>query len=137
MGGSAPGWRRGGTVVSSLFQVELGGGQAPLEVDGWAALDGMFDAAAKQSEAHFKEHLELATTYRIACATPAGRAMLQDLIRMFFMQRVVKPGDDAHSPGIRQGQQDVVRRILSMIEFANTGGGRQTGVGSQATGAPP
>jgi hypothetical protein len=33
--------------------------------------------------------------------------------------------------GIRQGQQDVVRRILSMIEFANTGGGRITGQPTQ------
>lgn len=123
--------------MSSLFQVEVGGGQKPLEVEGWAALDGMYEAAAKQSEAHFTEHLELASVYRVACATPAGRAMLEDLIRMFLMQRIVRPGDDAHSPGIRQGQQDVVRRILSMIEFANTGGGRQTGVGSTASGAPP
>lgn len=123
--------------MSSLFQVELGGGQRALEVEGWAGIDGMYEAAAKQSDAHFQAHLELASTYRQACATPAGRAMLEDLIRMFLMQRIVKPGDDAHTPGIRQGQQDVVRRILSMIEFANSGGGRQTGPGANASGAPP
>lgn len=123
--------------MSSLFQVELGGGQKPIEIEGWAALDGMYEAAAKQSEAHFTEHLELASLYRVACATPAGRLVLTDLIRMFYMQRVVRPGDDQFSAGIRQGQQDVVRRILSMIEFANTGGGRPTGQGAQPTGAAP
>lgn len=123
--------------MSSLFQVELGGGQKPLELEGWAALDGLYEEAGKQSAEHFKEHLELASTYRVALATQAGRAMLGDLIRMFYMQRIVRPGDDQFTAGIRQGQQDVVRRILSMIEFANTGGGRQTGVGAQATGAPP
>lgn len=121
----------------SLFQVELGGGQRPLEVEGWAGIDGMYEAAANQSEKHFNAHLELASIYRQACATPAGRMMLEDLIRMFLMQRIVRPGDDAHAPGIRQGQQDVVRRILSMIEFANSGGGRQTGPGANPSGAPP
>lgn len=123
--------------MSSLFQVELGGGQKPLEVEGWAALDGMFEAAAAQSDAHFREHLELASLYRVAFATPAGRQILQDLIRMFFMQRIVRPGDDQFTAGIRQGQQDVVRRILSMVEFANSGGGRQTGPGANPSGAPP
>lgn len=123
--------------MTSLFQVELGGGQKPLEVEGWAALDGMYEAAAQQSQAHFQQHLDLASIYRQACATPSGRLMLEDLVRMFLMQRIVRPGDDAHAPGIRQGQQDVVRRILSMIEFANSGGGRQTGPGANPSGAPP
>lgn len=121
----------------SAFQIELGGGQRPLDVEGWAALDGMFEAASKQSEEHFKAHLELASTYRVAFATPAGRAVLADLVQIFLMQRIVRPGDDAHSPGIRQGGQDVVRRIVSMIEFANSGGGRQTGPGANPSGAPP
>lgn len=123
--------------MSSLFQVELAGGQKPIEVEGWAALDGMYDAAAKQSSEHFQAHLDMASIYRQACATPSGRAMLEDLIRQFLMQRIVRPGDDAHSPGIRQGQQDVVRRILSMIEFANTGGGRATGAASTPEGPAP
>lgn len=123
--------------MTALFQVELGGGQKPLEVEGWAALDGMYEAAAAQSQAHFQQHLELASVYRVACATPAGRAMLEDLVRMFLMQRIVRPGDDQFSAGIRQGQQDVVRRVLSMIEFANSGGGRQTGPGANPSGAPP
>ena len=123
--------------MSTLFQVELGGGAKPLEVEGWAALDGMYDNAAKQSAEHFQAHLDLASIYRQACATPSGRAMLEDLIRTFFVQRVVRPGDDAFAAGIRQGQVDVVRRMFSMIEFANTGGGRPTGAGAQVTGAPP
>lgn len=123
--------------MSALFQVELGGGQKPIEVEGWAALDGMFEAASRLSEAQFRDHLELASTYRVACATPAGRAMLLDLMRTFFLQRVVRPGDDDFAAGIRQGQVDVVRRIFSMIEFANTGGGRQTGPGANPAGDPP
>lgn len=122
----------------TLFQIELGGGQKPLELEGWAGIDGMFAAAAKQSKEQFEAHLELASTYRQACATGAGRRFLEDLVRMFYMQRIVTPGDDQFSCGIRQGQQDVVRRILAMIEFANTGGGRQTGSGiPPADGASP
>jgi hypothetical protein len=121
----------------SLFQVELGGGKAPLEVEGWAALDGMYEAAAKQSEEHFKAHLDMASSFREALATAAGRRMLEHLMRTYFMQRIVRPGDDDHSPGIRQGQQDVVRFMISMVEFANSGGGRQTGPGANPSGAPP
>lgn len=121
----------------SLFQIELGGGQRPVELEGWAGLDGMYEAVSKQSEQQFKDHLELASLYRQAMATPAGRLMLEDLVRTFLLQRIVRPGDDEHSPGIRQGQQDVVRRIVSMIEFANTGGGRPTGAGANTDGASP
>lgn len=123
--------------MSTLFQVELGGGQKALELEGWAALDGMYEAAAKQSEEQFKAHLETASCFRLALATPAGKVMLDYLIRTYYMQRIVKPGDDEHAPGIRQGQQDVVRVMLAMIEFANSGGGRPTGPGATNSGAPP
>jgi hypothetical protein len=112
------------------FQTELAGGKT-VAAEGWAAIDGLYDAAAKLSETQFAEQLEIASMYRQACATPAGATMLADLMRAFLLQRVVRPGDDQFAVGIRQGQQDVVRRILSMIEFANTGGGRITGQPNQ------
>jgi hypothetical protein len=120
----------------SLFQVELGGGQKPLEVEGWAGIDGMYEAAAKQSDKQFQEHLDMASTFREALATPAGRRMLDYLVRQYFMQRIVRPGDEEHAPGIRQGQQDVVRFMISMVEFANSGGGRQTGPGANSGASP-
>jgi hypothetical protein len=100
----------------------------PLEqAEGWAAIDGMATAAREANQKQFEQHLDMASNYRQALASPAGAAMLQDLCRMFLFQDIVKPGDPEHAAGIRQGQQHVVRRMLAMIDFANTGGGRITG----------
>jgi hypothetical protein len=107
------------------FYSELGG--EPLELGGWDALEHL---AEDQKARQFAEQLEHASMYRQAFSTPAGKYVLQDLFTMFARQRVVQPGDDTHSPGIRQGQADIVHRILAMIEFANTGGGRPTGPGA-------
>lgn len=109
------------------FRAELGNGQKPVEVDGWAGIDGMFEQASRLDAQQFEQQLELATAYRQAFATPYGRLVLEDLVRMFMIQRIALPNDTMLAVGIRQGQSDIPRRIFSMIEFANTGGGRVTG----------
>ena len=91
---------------------------------GWAGLDHLMeDQRAKM----FQDQLDHASMYRQVFSTPNGRAVLEDMRQLFLRQRIVRPGDDAFAVGIRQGQADVVARILAMIEFANTGGGRPTG----------
>lgn len=111
----------------SAFRQELGAGQAIDLGEGWAAIDGLSAHASQLQEAQFQQMLELASRYRQTFSTDAGAAVLKDLATLFLYQRIVQPGDKEHAPGIRQGQSDVVRRILSMVEFANTGGGRVTG----------
>ncbi len=44
--------------------------------------------------------------------------MLKDLAANFLHQRIVNSGDGRFDVGIRQGQADVVIRILGYIEFA-------------------
>lgn len=112
------------------FRVELGSGIADLELEGWAAIDGQFNTEEQQAR-FFQEQLDHSSLYRQAFATTAGRYVLEDLLKTFLMQRIVRPGDDQFAAGIRQGQADVVHRILAMIEFANTGGGIPTGTGAK------
>lgn len=103
-----------------------------LNLSGWDAVDAtaIRDAVEQMTEEQFAQALELASLYRQCFATEAGRRVLEDLSRMFLMQRVVRPDDTQFAAGIRQGQVDVVARCLAMIEFANTGGGQPTGAGA-------
>lgn len=108
------------------YRVNTSGG-SPLEVGGWDSLEHL---ASDQRERTLALQLDDATLYRQAFSTNAGRYVLEDLIRQFLVQRIVQPGDDYFAAGIRQGQADIVQRILQRIEFANTGGGRPTGAGA-------
>lgn len=112
------------------FSVDLGTGE-DLEVSGWDALET--DVVEDQKKATFDDQLDQASMYRQCFSTPAGRHVLADFIHMFLMADIVLEGDEAGSltPGIRQGQANVVKRCLYMIEFANTGGGKPTGTGVQ------
>ena len=110
------------------FSVDLGSGE-PLEVGGWADIEGL----AEDNKARaFQEQIDHASLYRQCFSSSAGRYVLNDLIEMFFKQRIVDANDPPGSlaPGVRQGQADVVKRIFHMIEFANTGGGKSTGPGA-------
>lgn len=106
------------------FSVELGNGQAPLELGGWDAIEGLTSDGKAES---FQQQLDHASLYRQAFASTAGRYVLNDLVQTFMRQRIVRPDDSQFAVGIRQGQADVVARLLHLIEFANTGGGKLTG----------
>lgn len=94
------------------------------DLGGWSGLEHLMeDQRARQ----FQAQLEHASLYRQVFSSPNGRAVLEDMRQMFLRQRIVRPDDTQFAAGIRQGQADVVQRILAMIEFANTGGGRPTG----------
>lgn len=111
------------------FSVDLGDGD-PLELGGWASLEHL---SKEVQDRVLADQIDHASMYRQCFATPAGRYVLHDLMVMYLQQRIVRPGDPEHAPGIRQGGADVVQRILAMIEFANTGG-RPTGPGAAAKG---
>lgn len=116
------------TAKGPGFSVDVGSGD-PLEVGGWEGLEGL---AEDQTARQFQAQLDHASMYRQCFSSPAGRYVLADFIEMFFKQDIVDGNDPPGSllPGIRQGQAHVVKRILYMIEFANTGGGKQTGAGA-------
>ena len=109
------------------FSVDLGDDK-PLEVSGWAAIDGLAD---DQMAREWQAQVDHASMYRQCFSSNAGRYVLNDMIEMFFKQDVVLGTDEPGSllPGIRQGQAHVVKRIFLMIDFANTGGGKPTGTG--------
>ena len=93
-----------------------------IAAEGWDALDlahmDKWDAAQKQ------QALDVAGHYlSVFTSTEQGRWILRDLVSQYLVaERVANPGDDDVTIGIRQGHQDVVRKILAMIEFARTGG---------------
>jgi hypothetical protein len=110
------------TAPKTGFTVPLEGGDQ--ELGGWASLDHLME---DQRGKVLQEQVEHASMYRQLFSSPAGRYVLNDLMAMFLRQRIVRPDDTQFAAAIRQGQADVVARILAMIEFANTGGGRPTG----------
>ena len=110
-----------------VFQVDPGGGD-PLEIKGWAAIDSL----GEDQKAHtLEDQLAQASMYRQCFSSDAGRFVLTDLMDMFLKQDIIRADDapGSPSPGIRQGQASMVKRIFYMIEFANTGGGKLTGSG--------
>ena len=109
------------------FSIDMGGGD-PLELGGWKDIDELGDDQAAKI---FQGELDTASMYRTTFASPNGRAVLNDLLGIFFKPDIIRLDDPPGSfaPGIRQGQALVVKRILFMIEFANTGGGKLTGGG--------
>lgn len=106
------------------FKFDVGSGE-DLEVGGWDAIAGIGDK--EQRDRQFQQMLDHSTMYRQAFSTPAGRYVLQDLMDGYLKQRIVNPDQTERHDAIRQGAADMVQRILYLIEFANTGGGRPTG----------
>lgn len=109
------------------FKVEMGGGE-DLEVSGWDAIEGL---AADAGNKEFKEAVDHAGMYRQCFSTVAGRYVLADFMHAFLMCDIVGENDAPGSliPGVRQGRASLVKHILYMIDFANSGGGRPTGSG--------
>ena len=106
------------------FQFNIGQNE-PLRVEGWDAVELLDqDEATKRN---FQEELDHCSFYRQCFSSPAGQYVLQDLADGYLKQRIVRPEQSERHDAVRQGQADVVRRILKMIEFAVTGGGRPTG----------
>lgn len=88
----------------------------------------MFDLdreAEEQRELNARQQLEHCSRYRETFSTDSGKYVLQDLKNVFLSQRIVQPGDDLQTMGIRQGLADAVNRILKAIEYAETGGNPQ------------
>ncbi len=91
------------------------------QAEGWEALD--LAQADQFKGAELQQALLVAGHYQSTfCNSEQGRFVLKELVRDFMLPRVANPGDDAVTIGIRQGQADVVRRILAYIEFSQTGG---------------
>jgi len=109
------------------FRQELGNGRALELGEGWAAIENLTEQAQQLQEAQFQQRLDLASAYRETFSTDAGARVLKDLATMFLFQRTHQAADEGVLPAVRAGQQDVLRRVLAMVEFANTGGGRITG----------
>jgi len=103
-----------------LFKFDLGAGT--LEVGGWDEIDGIADH--EQRARQHQDMVDHCSMYRQAFSTPAGRYVLEDMIDGYLRQRIVNPDQTERHDAIRQGNADVVKRILYLIEFANKGGGR-------------
>lgn len=62
--------------------------------------------------------LKRAETYKRAFSTPDGKAVLLDLMKEHYMMSSVYQGrEDAHGIAFRDGQRNVVLRILTTMEL--------------------
>lgn len=92
-----------------------------LQADTWGELDIANLGQANDTER--ERVLEICRAYQSVFATAQGQYVLKDLVETFLIRpRIAEPGDDLIQVGIRQGQADIVRRILNFIEVARTGG---------------
>ena len=87
----------------SLFEVMHGESRDPQQVELW------FEA------------YRVAKLHADVFSTEAGEELLKRWISVFLTRPIVRPGEDAFSQGIREGQADVIRQILYNIELARTG----------------
>ena len=62
---------------------------------------------------------DIATMYFNCFKTDFGQLVLENLVEKFLTKPIVRSGEDAYAQGIREGRADLVRQILSQIEFAS------------------
>ncbi len=108
------------------YEIHIGG--EPVTLSGWDSIESL---AEDQKARTMADQLDTASMYRQCFSGDAGRFVLTDLMEQFLKQDIIRADDapGSPSPGIRQGQALIVKRIFYMIEFANTGGGKLTGSG--------
>ncbi len=95
--------------------------QALQESGGWDALD--LTKLDHLDDDQRRLVLDLANAYRDTFAgSENGKYVLAEMTELYFGPRVANPGDDLIAIGIRQGQQDVIRRIRHLVHLAQTGG---------------
>ena len=58
--------------------------------------------------------------------TEPGRELLKHWVKSMMVRPIVRPGQDAYSHGIREGQADFVRQVLQQLEVARIGPGGPT-----------
>lgn len=90
--------------------------------DAWADLD--ITAADELDRDQRQAVLNFAQQYQAAFElNEAGKFVLDDLVKTFLVEQpVALPGDDDITIGIRQGTQNIVRRILHFVELSRRGG---------------
>ncbi len=95
-----------------------------FEATGWADLDLSTDAELTPEQREQRQRqLEVCDHYRATFeGDEQGRFVLRDLMQTFMVPHVAEPGDDMLAVGIRQGEQNVVRRILHFMYLSRTGG---------------
>ncbi len=98
------------------------GQETLLAAEGWPGLEledmDQADTQALQDRLIYCGHYQSVFT-----GTEQGKFVLADLVQQYLVaERVATPGDDLLAVGIRQGHQDVVHKILRLIEIARTGG---------------
>ena len=90
------------------------------------ALPGMFDEEAAQiirlaKGDRWYEALRMAKMHAVVFESEVGKVLLDHWIKTFVCRPIVRPHEDAYAQGIREGQADVVRQILTNIEIAKHG----------------
>ena len=85
---------------------------------------GVFDDDSPrdtQSREAWAKGFEIAKMHADVFNTEAGQKLLAHWIKVFVARPIVRPGDDQFTAGIREGQADVVRQLLTQLEHARQG----------------
>ena len=106
---------------------DVGGAAGRVELEGWAGLEA--DALDEITRRALQADVDHASMYRRAFSSHEGAYVLRDMMGVHMLGPVVTAESTQFQAGIRQGEANAVRRILALIEFANTGG-KLTGTGA-------
>jgi hypothetical protein len=71
----------------------------------------------REGKVNSENFYEIAKQFQITYESPSGKEVLEDLQRS-FMFRTSHFRGDSHETAFREGQRDVILRILKMLEVA-------------------
>jgi len=83
--------------------------------------DNESDRLDTQSREAWAKGYEIAKMHADVFNTEAGQKLLSHWVKIFVARAIVRPGDDQFTAGIREGQADVVRQLLTQLEYARQG----------------
>lgn len=87
--------------------------------EGWASVT--LERPAAETTEQWAAMFALAKLCADTFSTPSGQALLTWLVATFIARPTVHPNDTQFAAGIREGQADVVRQLLTNIEIARRG----------------
>lgn len=85
---------------------------------------GVFDPPSDlATRENWAKAFEIAKLHADVFNNDAGRTLIRHWVKAMMVRPIVRPNQDAYSHGIREGQADFVRQVLTQLEIARIGPG--------------
>lgn len=65
------------------------------------------------------DYFKFADDVAITFGTPNGKRVLESMVNKYLLNDIVSPYDTQFASGIKQGQANVIKAIMSQIEISN------------------